>query len=191
MAKPSTQRKSSVAIHTKRRMKRSTIQDPPKSGFTANSSTLPRISPKTPNSYLPETKVLAIQRRYIRGENRTSIAHAEGVDRGTVARIVQFPEVRAFIAHQQQEFFGLVPDAMAAIRHALQATKDPKVGFQILQATGVAPQRGERLATEEAQLEGISRQALLVASVLLEGRKNMSVDLPPDLAKVIKKSGKG
>jgi hypothetical protein len=190
MAKTSTQRKSSVAIHTKRRIKRSSIQDSPKSGSTANSSTLPRTSPKTPNSYLPETKVLAIQRRYILGENRTSIAHAEGVDRGTVARIVQFPEVRAFVA-QQQQFFELVPDAMAAVRHALQVTKDPKVGFQILQATGVAPQPGERLATEEIQLDGISRQALLVASALLEGHKNMGVDLPPDVAEVIKKSGKG
>jgi hypothetical protein len=142
----------------------------------------PRKPAKTRGSYLPETKVLRIQERYVRGENKTAIAKAEAVDRGTVARIVQFPEVRQFIAQQQQEFYGLIPDAMAAVRHALQVTKDPKVGFQVLQATGVAPPPGAQLqipgATEQ---DGMDYEAMLVASVLLESRDNFGTDLPKDM----------
>lgn len=148
-----------------------------------------RISLRKPakgrGSYLPETKILAIQQRYIRGENKTAIAKAEGCDRETVARIVQFPEVRNFIAQMQQEFFGLVPDAMAAVRYALQVEKDAKVAYQILEATGVAPHQGERLQTEATEQDGLSRQARMVASVLLEGHRNFGVDLPPNVKKIV------
>ena len=138
-----------------------------------NSCKSPRKPAKRRGSYLPETKVLAIQQRYLHGENKTAIAKAEAVDRGTVARIVQFPEVRQFIAQQQQEFFGLVPDAMGAVRHALRILKDAKVGLQILQAAGVAPPPGARLQLPEAtEQDGMDRQALLVGSVLLEGAAN-------------------
>ena len=61
-----------------------------------------------------EPKILRIQECYVAGENRSEIAKKEKVDRGAVARIVQFPEVQNFIAQAQQEFFGLIPDAMAA-----------------------------------------------------------------------------
>lgn len=135
-------------------------------------------------SYLPETKILAIQQRYIRGDNKSAIAKAEGVDRGTVARIVQFPEVQNFIAQMQQEFFGLVPDAMAAVRHALQVEKDAKVAYQILEATGVAPHQGERLHPEATEEDGLDRQSRLIAAVLVESHRNFGVDLSPELEKI-------
>ena len=69
----------------------------------------------------------------------------EKCDRETVARIWQFPEVQNFIALAQREFFGLIPDAMAAVRHALQVDKKPTIGLAVLERTGVAANRGERM----------------------------------------------
>ncbi len=83
----------------------------------------PGKTTKPRGSYLPEPKILRIQQRYIAGENKTAIAKAEGCDRETVTRIVKFPEVQQFIAQMQQEFFGLVPDAVEAVRHALGSRK--------------------------------------------------------------------
>jgi hypothetical protein len=81
--------------------------------------------------YLLEPKILRIQQRYVAGENKSEIAKKEKVDRGTVARIVRFPEVQNFIAQAQQEFFGLVPDAMAALRHALRVEKNPTIALAV------------------------------------------------------------
>lgn len=143
-------------------------------------------------SYLPEAKVLAIQQRYVRGENKSAIAKAEGIDRGTVARIVQFPEVQNFIAQMQQEFFGLVPDAMEAVRYALQVEKDPRVGYRVLEGTGVAPPLGQRLQLPETTLEdGVERQARMMAAVLLESHKNFGVDLPEEFEKAMAKDSQG
>lgn len=145
-----------------------------------------RKTAKARGSYLPEPKVLRIQQRYIAGENKSEIAREEKCDRETVARIVQFPEVQNFIAQMQQEFFGLVPDAMAAVRYALQVGKNPAVGYRILEGTGVAPCQGERLQLPESTSEsGYERQARLVANVLLEGHQHMGVELPPEIEEVL------
>jgi hypothetical protein len=112
----------------------------------------------------------------------------EHCDRETVARIVQFPEVQQFITQMQQEFHGLVPDAMAAVRYALQIEKNPRVGYQILEATGVAPHRGERLQLpESAPEDGYQRRVRMVASVLLEANSNLGVNLPPEVEKALAK----
>jgi hypothetical protein len=102
---------------------------------------------------------------------------------------VRFPEVQNFIAQMQQEFFGLVPDAMEPVRHALQVGKNPAVGYRILEGTGVAPYQGERLQLPEttASETGHERQARLVANVLLEGHKNLGVNLPPEIEKALAK----
>jgi hypothetical protein len=158
-------------------------------GTETNRPISPRKPAKTRGSYLPEAKVLAIQQRYLKGENKTSIAKAEGCDRETVARIVQFPEVRNFIAQMQQEFYGLVPDAMAALRHALLVTKDPRVAYQVLEATGVAPHRNERLQMPETTSSetGVEGQLEMMAAVMLEGHENFGVDFPDDVAAALAK----
>jgi hypothetical protein len=152
----------------------------------------PRKPAKTRGSYLPETKVLRIQQRYLAGQNKSEIAREEHCDRETVARIVQFPEVRHFIGEMQQQFYGLVPDAMAAVRYALQVTKDPNVGYRVLEGTGVAPHRHERLQVPEATSSetGVLRQARLVAAVLLESHANFGVDLPKDMEEALAKDSR-
>jgi hypothetical protein len=147
-------------------------------------------TPKKPStgrgSYLPEPKILRIQQRYISGQNKSEIAREEKCDRQTVARVVQFPEVQQFITQMQQEFFGLIPDAMAAVRYALLVEKDSIVAFRVLEATGVAPHKGERLQlTGTNPQEGLSRQAAMIAAVILEGHQNLGVDLPDGVEKAL------
>jgi hypothetical protein len=143
-------------------------------------------------SYLPVPKILRIQQRYLNGQNKTEIAREEHCDRETVTRIVQFPEVQNYIAQAQQELFGLIPDAMAAVRHALQVDKNPMLGLAILERTGVTAYRGERmqLPATTASESGYERQARLVASVMLEARDRMGVELPPGAEEALAKDAR-
>ncbi len=154
-----------------------------------NCRTHPRKSTKARGSYLPKPKVLRIQQRYLNGQNKSEIAREEKCDRETVARIVQFPEVQNFIAQAQQEFFGLIPDAVAAVRFALQVDKNPTIGLTVLERTGVSAYRGERLQLPEttASESGYQRQARLVASVMLEAHEKLGVDLPENVTAALKK----
>jgi hypothetical protein len=83
-----------------------------------------------------------------------------------------------------------MPDAMEAVRHALQVEKNPAVAYRVLEATGVAPHQGERLRLPEtsASETGMERQAIMVANVLLEGRANFGVTLPPAIEEALRKS---
>jgi hypothetical protein len=97
----------------------------------------PRRAAKEPECRLPRPKVLRIQQRYIAGENQTVIARAEGCDRETVSRIVKSSEMAEYIERMKEEFRGLVPDALVALRYALQAQKDARLAYQVLRDVGV------------------------------------------------------
>ncbi len=150
-----------------------------KRSTSTNCHNSPHKSAKTRGSYLPETKVLRIQEHYLAGQNKSEIARKEHCDRETVARIVEFPEVRNFIEQQRKEFLGLIPDAMAAVRYTLQVPKDGKLGYQILQETGMVHYPGEQsqLRTEE---ELMSRECDLLAAVLLEAHRVYGIELPKE-----------
>jgi hypothetical protein len=151
-----------------------------------NCRTRPRKATKTRGSYLPKPKILRIQQRYLNGQNKTEIAREEKCDRETVARIVKFPEVQNYIAQAQQEFFGLITDAMAAVRHALKVEKNATIGLTVLERTGVTAYRGERMQLPTTTPEnGYSRQAIMVANVLLEAHEQMGVDLGPEIEKTL------
>lgn len=148
----------------------------------------PHKSTKERGSYLPAPKILRIQQRYINGQNKSEIAREEKCDRETVARIVQFPEVQNFIAQAQQEFFGLVPDAMAAVRHALRVEKNPTIALAVLERTGVTAYRGERMQLPATPTEsGAERQARLIGSVLFEANQQMGVPLGPEIEEALAK----
>jgi hypothetical protein len=153
-----------------------------------NRCKLPHKTAKTRGSYLPGPKVLRIQQLYVAGENKSEIAKKEKVDRGTVARILKFPEVRNFIAQAQGEFFGLIPDAMAAIRHALKVENNPTIALAVLERTGVSAHRGERMQMPATAAEdGYSRQAVMIANVLLEGREHMGLNLGSEIEEALAK----
>jgi hypothetical protein len=156
-----------------------------------NCPTHPQKTTTARGSYLPEPKILRIQQRYLNGENKTEIARKEKCDRETVTRIVRFPEMQNFIAQMQQEFFGLIPDAMAAVRYALQVEKNPAIGLRVLEATGVAAHRGAPLPLPARTPEdGYTRQAVMVANVLLEAHDQMGVDLGPEIEKALEKDAR-
>jgi hypothetical protein len=99
---------------------------------------------------------------------------------------VQFPAVRNFISQAQQEFFGLIPDAMAAVRHALRVENNSTIGLAVLERTGVTAHRGERLQMPARTPEdGYTRQAVMIANVLLEGREHMGLDLGPEIEEAL------
>src|SRR5580692_10810329 len=159
---------------------------------SANHREQPRKTTKARGSYLPVPKILRIQQRYLNGQNKSEIALEENCDRETVTRIVQFPEVQNFIAQAQQEFFGLIPDALAAVRHALTVEKNPMIGLAILERTGVTAYRGERmqLPATTASESGYERQAWLVASVMLDAREQMGGSLEPEIEKALAKDAR-
>jgi hypothetical protein len=154
---------------------------------TSNHREHPRKTTKTRGSYLPKPKILRIQQRYINGQNKSEIAREEKCDRETVARIVQFPEVQDFIAQAQQEFFGLITDAMAAVRHALRVENNPTIGLAVLERTGVTAYRGERmqLPATTPRESGYERQLKLVGAVLLEANRQMGVPLGPEIEEAL------
>ena len=156
---------------------------------TSNHREHPRKTTNRPASYLAESKILRIQKRYLNGQNKTEIAREEKCDRQTVARIVKFPEVQNFIAQAQQEFFGLIPDAMQAVRDSLRVEKNAMIGLTVLERTGVTAYRGERMQLPEttASESGYERQARLVASVMLEAHEKLGVELPEDVKAALKK----
>jgi hypothetical protein len=100
---------------------------------------VPRPTAKSCVSRLPRPTVVRIQARYIAGENQTQIAKAERCDRETVSRIVKSSEMAEYVERMKEEFRGLVPDALAAVRHALQEQKDARIAYQLLRDTGVIP----------------------------------------------------
>jgi hypothetical protein len=141
-------------------------------------------------SYLPETKILRIQQRYVAGENRSEIAKKEKVDRGTVARIVRFPEMRSFIARMQEELFAIAPDALASF-HA-QVKMDGRLAYVFLKDLQIIPTR-EALAqflnaTTTSSETGFQRQCRLIASVLFEANQQMGVELGPEIEKALAES---
>jgi hypothetical protein len=91
-----------------------------------------------------------------------------------------------FVSQAQQEFFGLIPDTMAAVRYALQVDKNPTIGLAVLERTGVTAYRGERIQLPATAAEdGYSRQAIMIANVLLEGREHMRLDPGPEIEKAL------
>ena len=87
-----------------------------------------------------------------------------------------------YIERMKEEFRGLLPDAVTALRHTLQVQKDGRIALEILRDVGVAPRKGEepQLPATTAE-DGYSRQAVMIANVLLEGREHMGLDLGPEI----------
>ena len=144
------------------------------------SAKFPRKTTKPWGSYLPETKILSIQRRYVCGENKSAIAKAEGCDRETVSRIVKVSGgARSYRSDATVKFYGLVPDALEAVRYALQVEKNPTIGIRVLEATGVSSHTKTsdcRCRRENVVETGQERQARMIACVLLEANRNFGVD---------------
>jgi hypothetical protein len=143
----------------------------------------PRRAAKDPVSRLPRPKVLRIQQRYITGENQSVIARAEGCDRETVSRIVKSCEMVEYLERMKEEFRGLVPDALVALRYALQVQKDARIAYDVLRDVGVVLphqlQVQAAMASELPTVDQVTREwAMRLGMVALERATVYGSSLP-------------
>jgi hypothetical protein len=96
--------------------------------------------------------------------------------------------MQSFVQEMRERFYGLVPDALATIEYALREQRDARIAYEILRDVGVVPRNGEpsQLPTMTPE-DGYSRQAIMVANVMLEAREQMAVDLGPEIEKALAK----
>jgi hypothetical protein len=97
-------------------------------------------------------------------------------------------EMATYIEQMKEEFRGLVPDALGAIRYALQIQKDARIGHEVLRNVGVAPPQGQPEPLPPTQTSQESReehQARGIAAVILESHRHFRVELPPDMRRVL------
>jgi phage replication-related protein YjqB (UPF0714/DUF867 family) len=126
--------------------------------------------------------------RHVAGESNREIARAEGRDRETVARIVKSSEMAGFVEEMKEEFRGLVPDAINAIRYALQVQKDARIALEVLRSNGLAPRSGEPEQlpiTPATKNERDARQIGVLAAVIAERRRVFNVELPADMEQAL------
>jgi hypothetical protein len=117
--------------------------------------------------------------RYAGGDSIREIARVEKRDRSTVTKIVRSDEMHTFVQEMRERFFGLAPDALATIEYALQEQKDARIGLEVLRDIGVRPQKGQSVQLPAMTPEdGFTRQAVMVANVMLEAHQHMGVPLP-------------
>jgi hypothetical protein len=111
----------------------------------ANSQNQPK-STKNPRTVVPLPQTQRIVQRYVAGESIRQIAREEKRDRATVTKIVRSDEMKNFVQHMRERFYGLGLDAMDAVSHALKFQKNAAIGYRLLADIGVIPSPTEKLA---------------------------------------------
>jgi hypothetical protein len=78
--------------------------------------------------------------RYASGENQTTIARQEGINRETVGKIVKSAEMDAFTEEIRERWRGLCDSAVESVRRLI-AKDDKQTVFRVLESNGIiAPQ---------------------------------------------------
>jgi hypothetical protein len=96
--------------------------------------------------------------------------------------------MQELVQEMRERFYGLAPAALAAIEYALHEQKDARIAYEILRDCGVVARKGEpQQLPATTPVDGYSRQAIMVANVLLEGHANLGVTLPEDVAEALAK----
>lgn len=93
---------------------------------------------KTRSGVPPPQRVRIIQ-KYVEGKSVSQIGREEGRNRETITKIVNGEEVIELVQTMRAQLYGLAPDAIAAVRRALQDEKDGRLGYKILMDIGAAP----------------------------------------------------
>jgi hypothetical protein len=148
-------------------------------------------STKKPRTIVPPPQSARIMQRYVGGDSIRQIARAEKRDRATVTKIIRSDEMNAFVQEMRERYYGLAPDALATIEYALQEQKDARIGLEVLRDIGVRPQKGESVQLPATTPEdGFTRQAVIVANVMLEAHQNMGVPLPEGVEEALAKDAR-
>lgn len=136
-----------------------------------------------------------ILQKYVAGKSISDISKEENRNRETVSKIVRGPEMQEYLRTMRERWFGLGPDAISAVEHALTEQKDGRLGFQLLSSIGVIPSPEERklltippLETESDEKAGIKRIMALLIEYMIE-RANMFGLRHPELDEDLRKAG--
>ena len=98
--------------------------------------------------------------------------------------------MQAFVQEMRERFYGLAPDALAAIEYALREQKDAQIGYTMLRDIGVAPRKGETLPQPPPTMdERTARQERFIAAVIAQRRKLFDIELPEELQDAYDKGG--
>ena len=99
--------------------------------------------------------------------------------------------MQAFVQEMRERFYGLAPDALATIEYALQEQRDATTALEVLRDIGVRPRKGEQLQlSSTTPADGYSRQAVLIANVLLAANQHMGVPLPEEAEEALEKDAR-
>jgi hypothetical protein len=95
--------------------------------------------PKKCTSLVPAPQAERIKQMFVQGYSIRRISREEGRARQTIVRIVRSEDVQNFIKQMQEELWGLIPTAIGALRHELEANKNSQLAYQIIRDIGVFP----------------------------------------------------
>jgi hypothetical protein len=142
--------------------------------------------------HIPAAKIVRIQHRHLVGQSNRDIARAEHCGRNTVAKIVKAPEPQEHLQQVRERIWGMADCAADVVYEAIVEKRDVKTSYELLRDISVLP-RASQIVHEPTQLpktapeDGYTRQAIMVASVMLESHKNFGVDLPPGAKEALAK----
>jgi len=100
---------------------------------------------KKQRNRIPPVQRLRVMQRYAAGENQTTIARHEKINRETVGRIVKSDEMEVFAEDMRARFRGLSELAIAALHQQLQAggKEAIEIAWRVLETNGIIPPRGQ------------------------------------------------
>ena len=90
-------------------------------------------------SLVPAPQIERIKQKFVQGYSIRKISREEGRARQTIVRIVRSEDVQNFVKQMQEELWGLIPAAIGALRHELEANKNSQLAYQIIRDIGVFP----------------------------------------------------
>jgi hypothetical protein len=127
--------------------------------------------------------------RHIEGESQRQIAREEGIDRGTVRRILSQTEVAERLAGFDAEFLDLAPEAIRGIRGAL-TSEDERIRtaaafkyIELMHKRGMEQmvQTAEAAAPKTTEKSERSKILEQIDEMMRIKEKNFGIPLPPEL----------
>jgi len=136
-----------------------------------------------------------ILQKHVLGKSITDISKEEHRNRETVSKIVRGPEMQNLVREMRERLFGLAPDAISAVEHALAEQKDGRLAFQLLSSIGVIPSPEEKALliaqpTEAVTDEDAGAKKIIadLIDVIIERGKNFGCPMP-ELEEKVKEVG--
>jgi Homeodomain-like domain len=145
-------------------------------------------APKRPLLLTPEPIRQRVVARHIQGESQRQIAREEGIDRGTVGRILSQTEVVERLAAFDADFLDMAPEAIRAIRAAL-TSEDERIRtaaafrfVELMHKRGMEQmmRTAEAAAPKTTEKSGHSKIMEQLEEMMLIKAKNFDIPLPPE-----------